>query len=219
MERERLPKSFVRQLYVDSEIQQLKEQIEGINRAVQVFADEDLPHDIGFIVEHCKTQEDFRAWLAEREREYTSSLFLPKAERKRIHDSFLALADRVENSRNTLGSFCTGGAKFDIVQGLDGRIDYNWNRLREALVKKNTYVYSPTDKEYFEVLSDAREALLRVQQWEEAHVYNPIGRVFGNVGHLLTTEFSADWFQQNIGVRIGKSNAEALRMIREQEED
>lgn len=219
MEKEKLPKSFVRQAYVDMEIQRLEEQIAGINRAVNVFAEEDLPHGIDFIQQHCKTREDFRAWLGEREREYTSSLFLPKAERRRIHDSFLALADRVEDARNTLGSFCTGSAKFDIVQGLDGRIDYDWDKVREVLAKRNTYVFTPDDREYFQVLSDARDALLRIQQWEEAHVYNPIGRVLGNVGHLLTTEFSADWFQQNIGVRIGRSSAEALKMIREMEED
>ena len=217
MEKERLPKSFVRQFYVDTEVQQLEQQVEGLNRAVKMFEAEDLPIDLEFLAKHAQTQEAFRSWLKEKEKAYVSPLFLPKKEKERIHLSFVELAERLESARNTIGTFIAG-AKYPIKQELDGSISYDWDAVREVLTKRNTYTYTPYDKEYFQILQEAREALLRIQTWEQEHTYAPISRVFANVGQLLTTEFSADWFQSNIGIRIGKSNAEALRMIREQEE-
>lgn len=218
MEREKLPKYFVREFYVNAEIQQLEQQVEGVNRALQTFAAEDLPIDLEFLGQHAQTQADFRAWLKEKEKAYVSPLFLPRKEKERIHLSFVELADRVENARNTIGTFIAG-AKFPIKQELDGSVSYDWDKVREVLAKRNTYIYTPEDKEYFQVLQDAKDALLRIQAWEEEHVYAPIGRTFGNVGQLLTTEFSGDWFAAHIGIHVGKSSKEALKMIREQEEE
>lgn len=218
MEKEKLPKSFVRQAHVYMEIQRLEEQVAGVNRAVQTFAAEDLPTDLEFFIANAKTQADFRAWVTAQEVAYTAQLgFLPKKEKERIHSSFSELADRVESARNVIGTFIFS-AKYPIRQDLSGRIDYDWDKVREVLAKRNTYTYTPEDKEYYQVLLDAQEALNRIAQWEQEHTYAPIARMF-NVGELLASSFSAQWFQENIGVRIGRSNAEALRMIREQEED
>ena len=218
MEKEKLPKSFVRQAYVDMEIQRLEEQVVGVNRAVQTFAAEDLPTDLEFFIANTKTQADFRAWVTAQEVAYTAQLgFLPKKEKERIHSSFSELADRVESARNVIGTFIAG-AKYPIRQELDGSIMYDWQKARGDIEKKNTYTFTAEDKEYFQVLSEAREALNKIAQWEQTHTYASISRMF-NVGELLAGSFSAQWFQENIGWRIGKSNAEALKMIREQEED
>lgn len=218
MEKEKLPKSFVRQAYVDMEIQRLEEQVVGVNRAVQTFAAEDLPTDLEFFIANTKTQADFRVWVTAQEVAYTAQLgFLPKKEKERIHSSFSELADRVESARNVIGTFIAG-AKYPIRQELDSSISYDWEKVRGVIEKKNTYTFTIEDKEYFQVLSEAREALTKIAQWEQEHTYVPIARMF-NVGELLAGSFSAQWFQENIGWRIGKSNAEALKMIREQEED
>ena len=123
----------------------------------------------------------------------------------------------MESARNVIGTFIAG-AKYPIRQELDGSIMYDWEKVRGVIEKKNTYTFTIEDKEYFQVLSEAQEALNKIAQWEQTHTYAPISRMF-NVGELLAGSFSAQWFQENIGWRIGKSNAEALKMIREQEED
>lgn len=215
---ERLPKSFVRQFQVDCEVEKLQLQVAGVNKAIKVFEAEGLPTDLEFLGQHAQTQADFRAWVTAQEAAYTAQLgFLPKKEKERIHSSFAELADRVESARNVIGTFIAG-AKYPIKQELDGSIMYDWEKVRGVIEKKNTYTFTVEDKEYFQVLSDAQEALNRITQWEQEPTYAPIARMF-NVGELLAGSFSAQWFQENIGWRIGKSNAEALRMIREQEED
>ena len=193
-------------------------QVAGVNKAIKVFEAEGLPTDLEFLGQHAQTQADFRAWVTAQEAAYTAQLgFLPKKEKERIHSSFAELADRVESARNVIGTFIAG-AKYPIRQELDGSIMYDWEKVRGVTEKKNTYTFTVEDKEYFQVLSEAREALNKIAQWEQAHTYAPISRMF-NVGELLAGSFSAQWFQENIGWRIGKSNAEALKMIREQEED
>lgn len=215
---ERLPKSFVRQFNVNCEIEKLQLQVAGVNKAIKVFEAEGLPTDLEFLGQHAQTQADFRAWVTAQEVAYTAQLgFLPKKEKERIHSSFTELADRVESARNVIGTFIAG-AKYPIRQELDGSIMYDWQKARGDIEKKNTYTFTAEDKEYFQVLSEAREALNKIAQWEQEHTYAPIARMF-NVGELLAGSFSAQWFQENIGWRIGKSNAEALKMIREQEED
>ena len=218
MEKKRLPKSFIRQFQVNCEIEKLQLQVAGVNKAIKAFEAEGLPTDLEFLGQHAQTQADFRAWVTAQEAAYTAQLgFLPKKEKERIHSSFAELADRVESARNVIGTFIAG-AKYPIKQELDGSIMYDWEKVRGVIEKKNTYTFTVEDKEYFQVLSDAQEALNRITQWEQEHTYAPIARMF-NVGELLAGSFSAQWFQENIGWRIGKSNAEALRMIREQEED
>lgn len=215
---ERLPKSFVRQFNVNCEIEKLQLQVAGVNKAIKAFEAEGLPTDLEFLGQHAQTQADFRAWVTAQEAAYTAQLgFLPKKEKERIHSSFAELADRVESARNVIGTFIAG-AKYPIRQELDGSIMYDWEKVRGVIEKKNTYTFTVEDKEYFQVLSEAREALNKIAQWEQTHTYAPIARMF-NVGELLAGSFSAQWFQENIGWRIGKSNAEALKMIREQEED
>ena len=214
---ERLPKSFVRQFNVNCEIEKLQLQVAGVNKAIKVFEAEGLPTDLEFLGQHAQTQADFRAWVTAQEVAYTAQLgFLPKKEKERIHSSFTELADRVESARNVIGTFIAG-AKYPIRQELDGSIMYDWQKARGDIEKKNTYTFTAEDKEYFQVLSEAREALNKIAQWEQEHTYAPIARMF-NVGELLAGSFSAQWFQENIGWRIGKSNAKALRMIREQED-
>ena len=218
MEKERLPKSFIRQFQVDCEIEKLQLQVAGVNKAIKVFEAEGLPTDLEFLGQHAQTQANFRAWVTAQEAAYTAQLgFLPKKEKERIHSSFAELADRVESARNVIGTFIAG-AKYPIRQELDGSIMYDWEKVRGVIEKKNTYTFTVEDKEYFQILSEAREALTKIAQWEQEHTYAPIARMF-NVGELLAGSFSAQWFQENIGVRIGKSNAKALQMIREQEED
>ena len=215
---ERLPKSFVRQFQVNCEIEKLQLQVAGVNRAIKVFEQEDLPTDLEFLRANTKTRDLFAKWVAEQENAYTRTLgFLPKKERERIHASFTELGARVESARNTIGTFLSS-VKYPVLQSNDGSIDYDWGKARGDIEKKNTYVFTAEDKEYFQVLSEARATLNRIAQWEQEHTYAPIARMF-NVGELLAGSFSAQWFQENIGWRIGKSNAEALRMIREQEED
>ena len=203
---------------MDCEIEKLQLQVAGVNKAIKVFEAEGLPTDLEFLGQHAQTQADFRAWVTAQEAAYTAQLgFLPKKEKERIHSSFAELADRVESARNVIGTFIAG-AKYPIRQELDGSIMYDWEKVRGVIEKKNTYTFTVEDKEYFQILSEAREALTKIAQWEQEHTYAPIARMF-NVGELLAGSFSAQWFQENIGVRIGKSNAKALQMIREQEED
>ena len=203
---------------MNCEIEKLQLQVAGVNKAIKVFEAEGLPTDLEFLGQHAQTQADFRAWVTAQEVAYTAQLgFLPKKEKERIHSSFTELADRVESARNVIGTFIAG-AKYPIRQELDGSIMYDWQKARGDIEKKNTYTFTAEDKEYFQVLSEAREALNKIAQWEQEHTYVPIARMF-NVGELLAGSFSAQWFQENIGWRIGKSNAEALKMIREQEED
>ena len=203
---------------MNCEIEKLQLQVAGVNKAIKVFEAEGLPTDLEFLGQHAQTQADFRAWVTAQEVAYTAQLgFLPKKEKERIHSSFTELADRVESARNVIGTFIAG-AKYPIRQELDGSIMYDWQKARGDIEKKNTYTFTAEDKEYFQVLSEAREALNKIAQWEQEHTYAPIARMF-NVGELLAGSFSAQWFQENIGWRIGKSNAEALKMIREQEED
>lgn len=202
---------------MNCEIEKLQLQVAGVNKAIKVFEAEGLPTDLEFLGQHAQTQADFRAWVTAQEVAYTAQLgFLPKKEKERIHSSFTELADRVESARNVIGTFIAG-AKYPIRQELDGSIMYDWQKARGDIEKKNTYTFTAEDKEYFQVLSEAREALNKIAQWEQEHTYAPIARMF-NVGELLAGSFSAQWFQENIGWRIGKSNAKALRMIREQED-
>lgn len=203
---------------MNCEIEKLQLQVVGVNKAIKVFEAEGLPTDLEFLGQHAQMQADFRAWVTAQEAAYTAQLgFLPKKEKERIHSSFAELADRVESARNVIGTFIAG-AKYPIRQELDGSISYDWEKARGVIEKKNTYTFTAEDKEYFQILSEAREALNKIAQWEQEHTYAPIARMF-NVGELLAGSFSAQWFQENIGVRIGKSNAKALQMIREQEED
>ena len=58
MEKERLPKSFIRQFQVDCEIEKLKQQVAGVNKAVKVFEAEGLPTDLEFLGQHAQTQAD-----------------------------------------------------------------------------------------------------------------------------------------------------------------
>ena len=216
---ENLPKSFVRQGQVNYELDKLQQQVAGVNNAIKVFEAEGIPTDLDFLRANTLTQAAFNAWMKTAESSYIGQLgFLPKKERERIHSTFTELAARVENARNSIGTFISG-AKYPILQSDGKSIGYDWNKVRETIEKQNTYVFTAEDKEYFQVLSEAREALIKIAQWEQEHTYAPIARVFGNVGRLLSTNFSAQWFQANIGWRIGKSNAEALRMLREQEDE
>lgn len=216
---EELEDFIVQEWLKKQELQQLEQQEEGVNKSLKVLEAEGLPTDIGTLRKIIVSDEAFANWIEKAEASYIGKLgFIPKEEKKRIRETFRAMVDRTQNARNTVGHFLRE-KKFPIIQDGDSMLHYDREEVDNVLTEKYTKRFSDEDKEYFQVILQAKESLQKLSDWEEAHLYVPINLIAQNVGKFLTEEFTKGWFQENIGWRIGKMNLDAIRMLKEQSND
>lgn len=216
---EQLEDFIVQAQFKQQELQQLEQQEEGINKALKVLESEGLPTDLGTLRKIIVSNEAFADWIGKAEASYIGKLgFIPKEEKKRIRETFRAMVERTQNARNTVGYFIRE-KKYPIIQDNDGTLHYDREEVDQALTKKYTKRFTEEDKEYFQVLQEAKEAILRLYDWEKGHLYTPMKLIAHDIGKFLTDEFTKEWFLRNIGWRIGKMNPDAIRMLKEQSND
>ena len=216
---EQLENFIVQEWLKQQELKYLGQQEEGVNNALKVLETEGLPTSIDTLSKIIVSDEAFAGWIGKAEASYIGKLgFIPKEEKKRIRETFRAMADRTRDARNTVGHFLRE-KKFPIIQDGDSTLHYDREEVDKVLTEKYTKRFSDEDKEYYQVILQAKAALQRLYDWEEAHLYVPMNLITQNVGKFLTEEFTKGWFQENIGWRIGKMNPDAIRMLKEQSND
>ena len=207
---------IVQEALKEGVVKELEAQEEGVNRNLASLRAEELPTDIGTLRKIATSEEAFAKWIDKAEASYIGRLgFIPKEERKRIKETFLALKERTASARNTVGNFLQA-EKYPIIQDSDGTLHYDRAEVDRILTERFTKRFTDEDKEYFQVLQEAKEALRRLFDWEKVHLYVPLQYCAQNVGKFLIEEFSKDWFCNAIGIKIGKMNPEAIRMLEEQ---
>lgn len=213
---ETLDDFIVQEALKEGIIKELEAQEDGVNRTLESLRAEDLPTDISTLRKIVSSEEAFAKWIDKAEVSYIGKLgFIPKEERKRIKETFLDLKERTASARNTVGNFLQA-EKYPIIQDSDGTLHYNRAEVDRILTERFTKRFTEEDKEYFQVLQEAKEALQRLFDWEKVHLYVPLQYCAQNVGKFLIEEFSKDWFCNAIGIKIGKMNPKAIRMIEEQ---
>lgn len=213
---ETLDNFIVQEALKEGVIKELEAQEDGVNRNLESLRAEDLPTDIGTLRKIVTSEEAFAKWIDKAEASYIGKLgFIPKEERKRIKETFLDLKERTASARNTVGNFLQA-EKFPIIQDCDGTLHYDRAEVDRILTERFTKRFTDEDKEYFQVLQEAKEALQRLFDWEKVHLYVSLQYSAQNVGKFLIEEFSKDWFCNAIGIKIGKMNPEAIRMLEEQ---
>lgn len=207
---------IVQEALKEGVVKELEAQEEGVNRNLASLRAEELPTDIGTLRKIATSEEAFAKWIEKAEASYIGKLgFIPKEERRRIKKTFLDLMERTASARNTVGTFLKA-EKYPIVQDCDGTLHYDRAEVDRILTERFTKYFTDEDKEYFQVLQEAKEALQRLFDWEKEHLYAPLQYSAQNVGDFLMRDFSKDWFCKAIGVKIGKMNPEAVRMLEEQ---
>lgn len=213
---ETLDDFIVQEALKEGIIKELEVQEEGVNRNLASLRAEDLPTDIGTLRKIVTSEDAFAKWIDKAVASYIGKLgFIPKEERKRIKKTFLDLKERTASARNTVGNFLQA-EKYPIIQDSDGTLHYDRAEVDRILTERFTKRFTEEDKEYFQVLQEAREALQRLFDWEKVHLYVPLRYCAQNVGKFLIEGFSKDWFCNAIGIRIGKMNPKAIQMIEEQ---
>lgn len=216
---EQLEDFIVQEWLKKQELQQLEQQEEGVNKSLKVLEAEGLPTSINTLSKIVVSDEAFANWIGKAEASYIGKLgFIPKEEKKRIRETFKAMADRTRDARNTVCHFLRE-KKFPIIQDRDSTLHYDREEVDKVLTEKYTKRFSDEDKEYYQVILQAKEALQRFYDWEESHSYVSMKLITQNVGKFLTEEFTKEWFQSSIGWRIGKMNPDAIRMLKEQSEE
>lgn len=203
----------------DGVLKNIEAQEESVNRAIKALQTEGLPTDIDTLRKIIISDEAFAKWIDKAEASYIGKLgFVPKEELKRIKATFQAMTDRTSQYRNTIATFLNGN-KYPIVQDEDGSLHYDKAEVDKALTAQFTKRFTGEDKEYFRVLQEAKAAMAKVSEWEQEHQYMPLAYSAGNVGKFLIDDFSKDWFCNYLGIKIGKMNPKAIKMLREQSDE
>lgn len=216
---ERLEDSIVQTVFIENALGRIEAQEAGVNNAIQALQAEGLPTDFDTLQKIVITEEAFERWVSKAEASYIGKIgFLPREERKRIKATFRAMADRTAQARNTIAVFVNGN-KYPIVQDTDGALHYDRTAVNKALTEQFTKHFTDEDKEYFQVLQEAKAALIRLSDWEQEHQYVPLAYSASNIGKFLVEEFTKDWFCNWHGTKIGKMNPQAIKMLKEQNEE
>ena len=216
---EQLEDSIVQTKFIELELERITEQEAGVNKAMRSLAEEGLPTDLDTLRKIIISEEAFARWVSKAEASYIGKLgFVPKEELKRIRATFRAMADRTAQARNTIAVFINSN-KYPITQDEDGSLRYDRAEVDKALTAQFTKRFTEEDKEYFQVLQEAKAALVKLSDWEQEHQYSRLSYSTNNIGKFLVKEFTKEWFQNNMGVRIGKMNPQAIRMLEEQSDE
>ena len=216
---ERLEDSIVQTVFIENALGRIEAQEAGVNNAIQALQAEGLPTDFDTLQKIVITEEAFERWVSKAEASYIGKIgFLPREERKRIKATFRAMADRTAQARNTIAVFVNGN-KYPIVQDMDGALHYDRTAVNKALTEQFSKHFTDEDKEYFQVIQEAKAALNKLSNWEQEHQYVPLAYSAPNIGKFLVDEFTKDWFCNWHGVKIGKMNPQAIKMLQEQNEE
>lgn len=216
---EQLEDSIVQNKLIEVELERIDEQESGVNKAMRSLAEEGLPTDIDTLRKIIISEDAFAQWIRKAQDSFIGKLgFVPREELKRIRNSFRALTDRTATARNSIANFLNG-AKYPIIQEKDGTLHYDRAEAVKALTAQFTKRFTEEDKEYFRVLQEAKAALVKLSDWEQEHQYSRLSYSTDNIGKFLVKEFTKEWFQNNMGVRIGKMNPQAIRMLEEQSDE
>ena len=216
---EQLEDFIVQEHLKEGVLDNIEKQEEGVNRAIKALQAEGLPTDIDTLRKIIISDDAFDKWVSKAEASYIGKLgFVPKEELKRIKATFRAMADRTAGDRNTIATFLNGN-KYPIVQDEDGTLHYDRAEVDKALTEQFTKHFTDEDKEYFQVLQQAKAGLVKLFSWEQEHQYVPLTYSAINVGRFLREGFTKDWFCNYLGVKIGKMNPKAIEMLEEQSEE
>ena len=233
---ERLESFVVDNTFKQKIIDDFKEQVEGVNDALERLKAEGIPCDLSMLRKIMVSDESFKEWLSKAEASYVGKLgFIPSEERKRIKTSFFGVFERTSDDRNTVASFLSE-SKYPVVQDKDGSLQYDWEEVEKAATEQATRHFTDEDREYFDMLCKVVESLENLEKWETEHTYthfkdwrNPFEDiqmqpaiagapvVINHGGHIkiLTGPNFKNWFKRHLGFGLGKINPEALKMIRE----
>lgn len=216
---EQLEDFIVQEHLKEGVLDNIENQEDGVNRAIKALQAEGLPTDIDTLRKIIVSDDDFDKWVCKAEASYIGKLgFVPKEELKRIKATFRAMADRTADNRNTIATFLNDN-KYPIVQDEDGTLHYDRAEVDKALTAQFTKRFTDEDKEYFQVLQEAKAGLIKLFRWEQEHKYLPLAYTAQNVSKFLTDGFSKDWFCNYLGIKIGKMNPKAIKMLEEQSEE
>lgn len=216
---EQLEDFIIQEHLKEGVLNNIEKQEEGVNRAIKALQAEGLPTDIDTLRRIIISDDAFDKWVSKAEASYIGKLgFVPKEELKRIKATFRAMADRTADNRNTIATFLNDN-KYPIVQDEDGTLHYDREEVDKALTEQFTKRFTDEDKEYFQVLQEAKAGLVKLFSWEQEHQYVPLTYSAINVGRFLREGFTKDWFCNYLGVKIGKMNPKAIEMLEEQSEE
>ena len=216
---EQLEDFIVQEHLKEGVLDNIEKQEEGVNRAIKALQAEGLPTDIDTLRRIIISDDAFDKWVSKAEASYIGKLgFVPKEELKRIKATFRAMADRTADNRNTIATFINGN-KYPIVQDEDGSLRYDRAEVDKALTAQFTKRFTDEDKEYFQVLQEAKAGLVKLFNWEQGHQYVPLVYTAKNLSKFLTDEFTKDWFCNYLGIKIGKMNPKAIKILQEQSDE
>ena len=216
---EQLEDFIVQEHLKEGVLNNIEKQEEGVNRAIKALQAEGLLTDIDTLRKIIVSDDAFDKWVSKAEASYIGKLgFVPKEELKRIKATFRAMADRTAGYRNTIATFLNGN-KYPIVQDEDGSLRYDRAEVDKALTEQFTKHFTDEDKEYFQVLQEAKAGLIKLFRWEQEHKYLPLAYTAQNVSKFLTDGFSKDWFCNYLGIKIGKMNPKAIKILQEQNDE
>lgn len=232
---ERLEQFDVDQSIKAGIIEGLRVQVQGVNDALERLKSEDIPTDLPTLKKIMISDEAFNEWVGKAMDSYVGKLgFIPKEERNRIKEQFFEVAEKTKNERNTIAVFLSD-AKYPIVQGKDGSLQYDWEEVEKAATEMATKRFTDEDVEYYSMLSKVIESLRELYKWEENHTYchfedwsepftglqqptvpgAPICINHGNHLQILMRPDFKEWFKSNMGFRLGKMSAEALELLKD----
>lgn len=216
---EQLEDFIVQEHLKEGVLRNIEAQEEGVNRAIKALQAEGLPTDIDTLRKIIISDDAFDKWVSKAESSYIGKLgFVPKEELKRIKATFRAMADRTAGARNTIATFLNGN-KYPIIQDADGTLHYDRAEVDKALTAQFTKRFTDEDKEYFQILQEAKAGLVKLFSWEQEHQYVPLTYSAINIGKFLREGFTKDWFCSYLGIKIGKMNPQAIKMLREQSDE
>lgn len=217
-------------------IEDYREQVLGVNDALERLRAEDIPCDLPTLRKIMASDEAFEKWLGRAEEEFIGKLgFLPMEERRRIKASFSSVFKRTADDRNTVGSFLSA-PKYPIAQDKDGSLRYDWIAVERGAEQQATRYFSDEDVEYFEMFCKVIESLKDLEAWETKHTYThfknwrspyegiqmpsatpgtPVVINHGDSIKILMSPDFKDWFKNQIGRTLGKTSLEVLTMIQE----
>lgn len=116
-------------------------------------------------------KESETAILAQMEQAFKDYIkavkFIPKAEKKRVEQSFLQIAERLDSVN--IGAYTVlNRYSFDLIEN-KGRIVFDSKQVDEYINSIGIKIFTPQEKEYYKLLDKATEAIIAAHNFEIEH--------------------------------------------------
>lgn len=129
---------------------------------------EGLTFDLKLVNSMRKSETAILTQMEQSFKDYIKAVkFIPNAEKKRVETSFLAIAERLDNANSCIFSMLNRYS-FDLVEN-KGRITFNSKQVDEYINSLGVKTFTPLEKEYYKLLDEATEAIIKARNYELKH--------------------------------------------------